>query len=250
MVLALAESFWPRKIRVFTRRDRWLANLSISMINAFLLALLTPIALIILAYFSNSNGVGLLALLPDTVPLFVEVLIGFIILDLLIYTQHVLSHKVPFLWGFHKVHHADRDIDVTTGVRFHPVEAFFSMIYKGFFILILGPVPLAVFLFEIILNASALFNHANLKLPPLVDRVLRLLVVTPDTHRVHHSSIEKETNSNFGFCLLIWDRLFKTYAAQPIVGHDKMVIGLNEYQTRSPNLFVWILNAPFSQKNH
>ena len=245
VIMASAEALWPRKKRVMTRPTRWFNNLSLSVINSIAIKVLGPITAIAVADYALDNGYGLLGMLP--LPLWLEILLGFVILDLLIYFQHVLSHRVPMIWRFHKVHHADRDIDVTTGIRFHPIEVLFSMLYKCVFILILGPLPIAVFLFEVFLNGSAMFNHANVRLPLWLDKVLRLIIVTPDMHRVHHSIIRKETNSNYGFFLSIWDRIFKTYIDQPKLGHDDMVIGLDEYQTKSPASLVWSLKTPFKQ---
>jgi sterol desaturase/sphingolipid hydroxylase (fatty acid hydroxylase superfamily) len=168
-----------------------------------------------------------------------------VLLDFAVYVQHVISHKVPILWRLHKVHHADRDVDATTGVRFHPVEALLSMIYKSAIVLLLGPAAMAVVVFEIILNASAMFNHANLRLPSSLDKVLRSLFVTPDMHSVHHSVIVHETDSNYGFFLSIWDKLFKTYTANPSLTPDKINIGLNEYQTDNPSSLGWSLALPF-----
>lgn len=242
--MAVAEALWPRKKRVMQRANRWFSNISVSVINTLVIKILGPITAIAVANYALDNGYGLIPIL--SLPLWLEVLIGFIVLDLLIYFQHVMSHRIPMLWQFHKVHHADRDIDVTTGIRFHPIEALFSMIYKCFFIILLGPLPLAVFLFEVVLNGSAMFNHANVKLPLWLDKMLRLIIVTPDTHRVHHSTIPKETNSNYGFFLSTWDRLFKTFIEQPKLGHDDMIIGLDQYQTESPATLKWVLKTPFT----
>jgi len=249
IAMASFEAVWPRKKRALERSKRWFSNLSLSVINSVVIKVLGPITAISAAEYALDNGYGLMAASPIPLPFLIEVLIGFILLDLLIYAQHVMSHKVPLLWRFHKVHHADRDIDVTTGIRFHPIEALFSMLYKCALILLLGPLPVAVFLFEVVLNGSAMFNHANVKLPAWADRALRLIIVTPDTHRIHHSVLVKETDSNYGFFLSIWDRLFKTYRAQPKLGHDDMVIGLDEYQTQSPASLIWSLNEPFKQEN-
>ena len=245
VLMASVEALWPRRKRVMDRSKRWFNNLSLSVLNSIIIKVLGPITAIATANYALDNGYGLISLSPVALPFWLEVLIGFVILDLLIYFQHVASHKIPMLWRFHKVHHADRDIDVTTGIRFHPIEALFSMLYKCGFILILGPLPIAVFLFEVVLNGSAMFNHANVKLPLWLDKVLRLVIVTPDTHRVHHSTIRTETDSNYGFFLSIWDRIFRTYTAQPKLGHDNMVIGLDEYQTESPASLAWSLKTPF-----
>lgn len=249
LLMASAEALWPRKKRIMERPTRWFNNLSLSVLNTIVIKVLGPITAIAVADYALGNSYGLIPQSPVPLPFWLEILIGFVVLDLLIYFQHVLSHKVPMLWRFHKVHHADRDIDVTTGIRFHPIEALFSMIYKCGFILILGPLPIAVFLFEVILNGSAMFNHANVKLPLGLDKVMRLIIVTPDMHRVHHSTSRKETNSNYGFFLSIWDRLFKTYIAQPKLGHDDMLIGLDEYQTKSPASLTWSLKTPFKKEN-
>jgi sterol desaturase/sphingolipid hydroxylase (fatty acid hydroxylase superfamily) len=167
-----------------------------------------------------------------------------IILDMLIYWQHVAFHHIPALWALHKVHHADRDIDVTTGARFHPAEIVVSMVYKMALVVILGAPVIAVIIFELVLNGCAMFNHSNLKLPARLDRILRRVIVTPDMHRVHHSARVSETNSNYGFSLSIWDRLFGSYIAQPEQGHEGMTIGLEEYQTPGPASLLWSLCLP------
>lgn len=248
VIMASVEALLPRKKRVMKRSVRWFNNLSLSVLNSIAIKVLGPVTAIAAADYALDNGYGLITQSPISLPLWLEILIGFVILDLLIYFQHVLSHKVPIIWKFHKVHHADRDIDVTTGIRFHPIEVLFSMLYKCGFILLLGPLPIAVFLFEVVLNGSAMFNHANVRLPLWFDKLLRLIIVTPDFHRVHHSTIRKETDSNYGFFLSIWDRIFKTYIAQPKLGHDDMIIGLDEYQTSSPASLNWSLSTPFKKE--
>jgi len=245
VLMALAESLFPKRDRNLPRKTRWTTNLGITAINVAVLRLLGPISAVAAANYALDNGWGLLSHLPIPLPFYVEVILAIVILDLAIYFQHVMSHKLPILWRFHKVHHADRDIDVTTGIRFHPVEAALSMIYKCGVILLLGPATLAVIVFEILLNASPMFNHANVSLPKSVDRLLRLIIVSPDMHRVHHSEIPQETNSNYGFFLSIWDRIFRTYIPQPQKGHQDMVIGLSEYQTDKPASFLWSIKIPF-----
>jgi sterol desaturase/sphingolipid hydroxylase (fatty acid hydroxylase superfamily) len=171
--------------------------------------------------------------------------VALLALDLAIWAQHLVSHKVPLFWRLHQVHHADRDIDVTTAIRFHPIEIGLSMLWKIVVVLVIGASPLAVFLFEVILNGCAMFNHANLALPRSLDGILRLIIVTPDMHRVHHSVLRREHDSNYGFNLSIWDRLFRTYTAQPEGGHQGMTIGLPPYQNLNPSRFDWSLLLPF-----
>lgn len=239
------ETFRPFKARTQTRRNRWVANLGLVFLNSFAVKLLGPITAIGVAAYALENGWGLLSRLP--LPLYVDIIIGVILLDFAIYLQHVLSHKLPVLWNFHKVHHCDRDIDVTTGIRFHPFEVLFSMVYKCVIVLILGPLPVAVILFEVILNASAMFNHSNIKLPPLIEKRVRSLFITPSMHRVHHSIYPHETDSNYGFCLSIWDKTFRTYIKEPQGGQDNITIGLSEYQTDEPSSLIWCLKLPLKK---
>lgn len=245
LLMAILEVLFPRRSHVQIKRSRWATNLSLAVINSIALRFLGPISAVVAAEYAVRNDWGLLNWLPVSLPLVAEVALGVVLLDLAIYVQHVASHKVPFLWRFHKVHHADRHIDVTTGVRFHPVEALLSMVYKCTVVLALGPLALAVVIFEIVLNASSMFNHSNVKLPASLDRLLRLVIVTPDMHIVHHSEVSNETNSNFGFFLPFWDRLFKTYIAQPQKGHNGVIIGLTEYQSDRPSKLPWSLSIPF-----
>ncbi len=245
LVMAIAESVFARKERVQARSKRWTANLGLIAIDIVVLRLLGPVSAVVVANYALDNSWGLLAMSPIPLPFYIEVLLGIVLLDMAIYFQHVISHKVPIFWRFHRVHHADRDIDVTTGFRFHPIEIALSVLYKCVVIVLLGPVTLAVILFEILLNASAMFNHANVRLPQKVDQLMRLLIVTPDFHRVHHSEIQTETDSNYGFFLSIWDKLFKTYTVQPQKGHADMTIGLSEYQHEKPASLFWCLKLPF-----
>ena len=249
LVLALMmslESLWPKRKRQQARTGRWFTNLILVAMNSVILKLLGPIAAITVASYTSEHHWGLMALLPVSISPLMAIILSIILLDLAIYVQHVAFHKIHFLWRLHQVHHADRDIDVTTGIRFHPLEAIVSMLYKCVVVLILGPSVVAIILFETLLNASAMFNHANIHLPQWVDRVLRVVIVTPDSHRVHHSSIQQETDSNYGFFLSIWDRLFSTYHAQPNKGHQGMSIGLSEYQSEKPALLRWCLTLPFT----
>lgn len=248
LIMALLEIAMPRKTRVAAKGVRWFTNISLVIINTFALRLIMPILAVGMAHYADERGWGLLAIAD--LPIWIEIIIAFLLLDMLIYAQHVAFHKVPIFWRVHKVHHADRDLDVTSGARFHPVEAVLSMAYKLLCIALIGPAAFAVFLFEVVLNAASMFNHANVRLPLGFDRLLRLFVVTPDMHRVHHSVIERETNSNYGFFLTIWDRMFGTYIAQPEKGHDEMTIGLSEYQDSKPDKLIWSLLIPFSRNRN
>ena len=238
-----AEALFPRKNRALGRTHRWVSNLLIVIIDSIFARLLFPIVAVGVAALSVKNGWGLLnmTLLPD----WLEILLALILLDMAIYWQHVAFHRIPFFWSFHKVHHVDRDIDVTTGLRFHPIEIVFSLLIKLGVVLVLVAPVLAVILFEIILNGCAMFNHSNVKLPLSVDRVMRRFIVTPDMHRVHHSIHMHETNSNYGFSISLWDRMFKSYNDQPQDGHDGMIIGLEEHQTKAPASLSWSLLFPF-----
>lgn len=244
LLAMMAETILPRRSRVLPRARRWVANIAIVIIDTVALRLLMPLIAVGAALIAAEQGWGLFNIL--TLPDGLAVLFAVIALDLAIYGQHVASHKIPVLWALHKVHHADRDIDVTTALRFHPVEILASMLYKIVVVIALGAPVAAVIIFEVLLNACAMFNHANLKLPASADKMLRLFLVTPDMHRVHHSVLHDETDSNYGFCLPWWDRLFRTYKAQPDAGHDNMTIGLPDYQTDKPASLFWSLWLPFA----
>jgi sterol desaturase/sphingolipid hydroxylase (fatty acid hydroxylase superfamily) len=227
-VMAALEALLPRRGRSLSRWARWPSNLGIVAVNTVLLRILFPTAAVGLALLGEARGWGLLntLALPDWLSLALAVLL----LDLVIYLQHVMFHAVPALWRLHRMHHADLDLDVTTGARFHPIEILLSMGLKLAAVAALGAPALAVLVFEVLLNATAMFNHANLKIPVALDRVLRWVIVTPDMHRVHHSVVPRETNSNFGFNLPWWDRLLGTYRAQPAAGHEAMTIGLEAFR--------------------
>ena len=208
-----------------SRAVRWASNLGLVVLNTVLLRLMFPLAAVGMAAFCAANGWGLLN--HFQVPFVVALPVAVITMDFVIWLQHVMLHAVPVLWRLHQVHHADPDYDLTTGARFHPIEIVLSMLVKFASITVLGPPVVAVVVFEVLLNATAIFNHGNIRLPAALDRVLRWFVVTPDMHRVHHSVEDDETNSNFGFNLPWWDRLFGTYRAQPRAGHDGMTIGIH-----------------------
>ena len=228
IVMALWEFAAPRRTRSYARWQRWPSNLGMVFLNSALVKLVFPFAAVALAAGGEARGWGLLNAIA--LPFWLKVVAAVVVLDFAIYLQHVLVHAVPALWRLHRMHHADLDFDVTTGARFHPVEILLSMGVKFMVISALGAPALAVLVFEVVLNATAMFNHANVRLPVRVDRILRLFVVTPDMHRVHHSVVARETNSNFGFNLPWWDRLFGTYRAQPAAGHEAMIIGIEQFR--------------------
>lgn len=245
-LMAALEAWLPRRARRLPRLRRWPSNLGIVVVDTVLVRVLFPTAAVGVALAVEAQGAGLLHWLA--LPFWLSVLLAVVLLDLAIYLQHVLFHAVPALWRVHRMHHADTDIDVTTGLRFHPVEIVLSMLIKFAAIAALGVPAVAVLLFEMLLNATSMFNHANLRLPERVDAVLRRVLVTPDMHRVHHSVIERETNSNFGFNLAIWDRLFGTYRGQPEAGHDGMTIGLEQFRDPAEARLDRMLTQPFRDR--
>ncbi|MDH5184342.1 MAG: sterol desaturase family protein [Gammaproteobacteria bacterium] len=247
LIIGLWEIFAPRRALTISKLLRWSNNLGLVFFNSFVLRLLFPAAAVGVAVFASEQGWGLLNY--NEVSLWLSVLISVVAMDLIIYLQHVMVHAVPLFWRLHRVHHADPDYDVTTGARFHPLEIILSMLIKFAVILLLGPPILAIIIFEIMLNATAMFNHGNIRLPLGLDRALRWLLVTPDMHRVHHSTEDDEANSNFGFSLPWWDRLFGTYRAQPRAGHEQMQIGIRQFrEPRQVSWFDGILTLPFKGK--
>jgi sterol desaturase/sphingolipid hydroxylase (fatty acid hydroxylase superfamily) len=247
IVIALWEVVAPRRRLLLPKFLRWANNLTLVFLNTLILRVLFPAAAVGMAAFAADLGWGVFNYYE--VPFSMKVVASVIIMDGMIYLQHVMVHAVPVLWRLHRVHHADPDYDVTTGARFHPLEIILSMLIKFAVIIVLGPPVLAVIIFEILLNATAMFNHGNIRLNTTFDKYLRLLVVTPDMHRVHHSVEADETNSNFGFNLPWWDRLFGTYRAQPRAGHKDMVIGIHELNR--PKQVTWLpgmLMLPFIGK--
>ncbi len=230
-LVALWEFIAPRRAQAVPRRRRWPNNLGVVALNAVILRLVFPATAVGVALLVESQGGGLLNALA--VPAWLALPLAFVLLDLAIYLQHVLFHSVPALWRLHRVHHADVEFDVTNGLRFHPLEMVLSMGVKLAVIAAIGAPAAAVLAFEVVLNAAAMFNHGNVALPAALDRVLRRLIVTPDMHRVHHSSLPEETHSNFGFNLPWWDRWFGTYLAQPRDGHQAMQLGLPMFREPS-----------------
>lgn len=228
VAMAAWEAVAPRRRRAVSRWVRWPSNLGLVVLNTVLLRALFPVAAVGVATLGEARGCGLLGLVA--LPEWLRIVAAFVLLDLAIYLQHVMFHAVPALWRLHRMHHADLDFDVTTGARFHPLEILLSMAIKLAVVASLGAPAVAVLLFEVTLNATAMFNHGNVGLPRTLDRVLRWIVVTPDMHRVHHSAVLRETNSNFGFNLPWWDRLLGTYRAAPAAGHEGMTIGLDAFR--------------------
>ncbi len=226
-VIGFWEVLAPRRLLTVSKALRWTSNLGLVVLDTVLLRLIFPLAGVGLAAFCAKNGWGILN--HFQVPFWVAVPLAVIALDFVIWLQHVMVHAVPLLWRLHRVHHADLDYDVTTGARFHPLEIVLSMLIKLATIVVLGPPVVAVVIFEVLLNATAMFNHGNIGLPARLDRILRWVVVTPDMHRVHHSIEDDETNSNFGFNLPWWDRLFGTYRDQPRAGQTGMTIGIRDH---------------------
>ncbi|WP_370655440.1 sterol desaturase family protein [Candidatus Binatus sp.] len=226
--MALWEARAPRRTRSYSRLRRWPSNLGIVALNSALVRILLPATAVSLALAGERRGWGLLNNLP--IPPWMAVVASVVLLDGAIYFQHVMFHAVPALWRVHRMHHADLDFDVTTGARFHPIEIVLSMLIKFGVVVALGAPALGVLIFEVLLNATSMLNHGNVLIPVRLDRYLRWLVVTPDMHRVHHSIVVNETNSNFGFNLPWWDRLFGTYRDQPAAGHDGMTIGIEQFR--------------------
>lgn len=243
VLLALTEWLRPRRSLRVDKSRRWFTNICIVIIDSVAVRLIFPTAAVGIALWCEAMGYGLFNIV--SVPFLIAGIISVVALDFAVWFSHLLSHKVPIFWRFHRMHHSDRDIDVTTAIRFHPIEIIVSMVYKIGWVIMLGAPAWSVLLFEIILNGVAMFNHANLKLPLLLDKFLRLIIVTPDMHRVHHSTIPEETDSNYGFNFPFWDKLFGTYIPQPRDGHDDMEIGLGEWQDDRPQHLFWSLKVPF-----
>ena len=237
------EALFPRRVRSLGRGKRWPSNIGIVVLDSLLVRALFPMAAVGVAAYGETQGWGLFQVLG--LPVWAATVLTVLILDLTVYLQHVMFHAVPVLWRLHRMHHADLDIDVTTGARFHPIEIVLSMVLKMGVVAALGAPAVGVVIFEVLLNATAMFNHGNLRLPATVDRVLRLFVVTPDMHRVHHSNIPRETHSNFGFNLPWWDRLMGTYRDQPEAGHDGMTIGLDIFRAPEDSRLDRLLIQPF-----
>jgi len=242
-LLAVLERRHPRRERSFPRRQRWPNNFGVTLLDALVARIVLPTSAIGFAVIAESYGLGFFN--RGRLPAWLEIVGAIILLDLAIYGQHVLFHYVPILWRFHRMHHADLDLDVTSGTRFHPIEVLLSFGIKFVVVAAVGASPLSVLIFEVLLNATSLFNHSNLRLSRGLERLLRCFVVTPDMHRVHHSILSRETNSNFGFNLPWWDRLFRTYRPQPEAGHEGMTIGIEQFRDPKELRLDRMLTQPF-----
>ncbi len=242
-LMAIWEILAARRELTTGKGRRWVGNLSLVLVDTLMVRLLFPTAAVGTALIVADLGWGVLNVV--SVPYWAALLISVAVLDLAIYLQHVMFHALPALWRLHMVHHADLDLDVTSGSRFHPIEILISMLYKLAVISVLGPPVLGVLIFEVVLNALAMFNHANVRMPLVLDRVLRWIIVTPDMHRVHHSVESREHNRNFGFNLSLWDRVLGTYTDQPAKGHQGMIIGLNRFREITWQSIPRLLAMPF-----
>lgn len=249
-VMAIYELWSPRLERAemsgALKSRRWFTNLSIVIISSICLRIIFPAAAVGTAVWANAKGYGLFNAFEA--PVLLVGLLCFVVLDFAVWLEHFASHKIPLLWRIHRMHHSDQGFDLTTALRFHPLEIVLSMVWKAGIIVLLGAPVFAVLIFEIVLNGMAMFNHANARLPQRLDHTLRKLLVTPDMHRVHHSAIPIETDSNYGFNFSFWDRLFSTYTAQPSLGHKKMKIGLHEFTGPKTSSLIWTLLLPFRKR--
>ena len=244
--MAVWEIITPRRSLSNPRGTRWFNNLTLTFLNSMIVRWLFPITAIGIALYSREHNWGIFNVLE--IPKWATGIMSIVVLDLTIYAQHVFFHKIPLFWRLHRMHHTDIDIDVTTGARFHPIEIIISMVIKMAIIVILGAPAWSVLIFEILLNATSMFNHSNVFMNYRIDKFLRTFLVTPDMHRVHHSVIIQETNSNFGFNFPYWDHLFGTYRDQPASGHEVMTIGLANYRDRKWLTLPWMLAVPFFDK--
>jgi len=244
---AAIEYFFPRRVVAKSKARRWLTNWSVSVFNVLTLRLFSfalPLLAIGAAFDAQNLGIGLFNQIGFSA--WIEIIMAILILDFCIWLQHLLTHKIEFLWRIHRVHHSDTEMDISTAIRFHPIEIALSMALKIGLVYALGADPLSVLIFEILLNGSSIFNHANINIPNKFDKILRFLIVTPDMHRIHHSSDRLEHDTNFGFALSIWDHMFRTYKMRPERNHKEMEIGLN-WQDEKPDKLGWSLSLPFKK---
>jgi sterol desaturase/sphingolipid hydroxylase (fatty acid hydroxylase superfamily) len=246
ILMGLWEMVSPRRLLSTSKRARWFCNLGLLIIDTAVLRVVLPVAAVGVAIFVEDRSWGILNNIA--LPYWMAILFGVIGLDFVIYLQHAMFHAIPAFWRLHMMHHTDLDFDTTTGVRFHPIEILLSMVIKIAAVMVMGASATAVLIFEVLLNATSLFNHGNVRLPSHVDWVLRLFVVTPEMHRVHHSVVIRETNSNFGFNLPWWDRILGTYRDQPAAGHEGMTIGLSHFRDQNALTLPFLLILPFIRK--
>ncbi len=244
IVMALWEVASPKRQPRYSRKQRWPSNVGIVVVDTLLARLLVPAGLVSVAWYAQSQNLGLLQWVSW--PLWLEVTVAVMVLDVTIYWQHRLFHRVPVLWRLHKVHHTDPDFDVTTGLRFHPIEIILSLVIKGAAVVMIGAPAVAVIIFEVILSACSLFNHGNVALPASVERWVRKLLVTQEMHRIHHSTVRQETNSNYGFSVSWWDFIFRSYTHRAGAGSDGLDIGLTQYRDGKQITRLWeLLRMPF-----
>ncbi|WP_019615393.1 sterol desaturase family protein [Psychromonas ossibalaenae] len=243
IILAGIEFLFPLAERKCGRLSQWSVNLSLAFLAGLFLNILVPLLAVGVALSAAEHSIGLFNIID--IPYAAAVVFALLMLDLLIYGQHVLMHKIPLLWSVHRMHHTEIGLDVSSAVRFHPIEIIISMLIKMLFVVIFGIPAGAVIIFEVLLNALALFNHSNLKLPKAVDKHLRKFIVTPEVHWIHHSDIAQETNSNYGFNLILWDKLFSTYRDKPAVDYPLMRQGLSEFGVEKPLSLYQLLMLPF-----
>ncbi len=247
-LLAIWEISSPKRKLLELRRFRWFSNIGLVVISSLLIRFIIPTAAVGVAIYAEKAQLGFLN--HSDFPFYIHFIIAFVLMDLSIYFQHVMFHALPMFWRFHRVHHSDLDCDVTTGLRFHPFEIIISIIFKFVVIISVGVPVIAVVLFEIILNAASMFTHSNIRIPQFIEPLVRWFIVTPDMHRIHHSMEENETNSNFGFFISAWDRLFGTYIAYPEKGHEKMEIGLSFFREPKWQNLRWLIYLPFVDTIH
>ncbi len=246
-VMSVLELLIPRRPMATDRGSRWLANMSLLVLDTALLRILMPLLPLAAAVWAFNADVGLFNVVD--MPVWIGIPLAVLILDFAAYGWHICSHKVPVLWRFHQVHHSDRDVDLTTAVRFHPIEPMIGGVFRAAIGILLGLPPLGMAAFEILLTATNLFSHGNIRLHPWQDAIMRKLVVTPDMHRVHHSTQDTEKDSNYGFCFAFWDRICGTYRARPEAGHLGMTLGLADAQGREPERLWWVLVLPFRKQS-
>jgi len=246
LILTGLEYTFPKRSLLYSKTRRWFSNISLSVINTLFVKVVFPIAVVGAAVLASEKGWGLLN--GFGIPAWLNIILFLLVFDAIIYWQHRFFHSVPLLWRLHRMHHTDPDYDVSTAIRFHPVEIFLSACIKLVLVIMFGPLPAAVIVAEVLLNATSLFNHSNISLPRKVDQILRLFIVTPDMHRVHHSVAASEHNQNFGFNFPWWDRFFSTYKEQPEKGHKAMDIGLEGFQATDVMALSKLLLQPFGKR--